>query len=192
MDVLINIFGYPLTYIEFFGVVTYFLSVYFAMKVNTWTWITGIISGILFFILYLYTNTYANSFLQLILIGVSIDGWIKWGKKDSKNISSLSNINRLYIFVISIVSILCLGSFINLLPIAPDPYPYLDMSIFVLSIIGVILLAYKKIESWYVWIIINTLTLILYSMLGFYFIGIQCIILILLDFIALKEWKNYE
>jgi hypothetical protein len=34
MNILVNILGYPLTYIEFFGVLAYFASVYFATKVN--------------------------------------------------------------------------------------------------------------------------------------------------------------
>lgn len=90
MNVLTNILGYPLTYIELFGVIAYFISVYLAVKVNVWTWATGIVSSILFFILYLNTHTYANGLLQIILIIVSIDGWKKWGRTDNKKVSILN------------------------------------------------------------------------------------------------------
>jgi nicotinamide mononucleotide transporter len=188
MNVLTNILGYPLTYIELFGVIAYFISVYLAVKVNVWTWATGIVSSILFFILYLNTHTYANGLLQIILIIVSIDGWKKWGRTDNKKVSILNWKNRFYVFMIILISIILFGTIINLF--SSDPYPYLDVSIFVLSIVGVILLANKKIESWYIWILVNICTIILYSLLGFYLIGIQSLIFIFMDFIALKEWRK--
>ena len=182
-----NIFGYPLTYIEFFGVLAYFVSIYFATKVNILTWSIGIISSILFFILYLNTHTYANAILQIILIAVSINGWLKWGKENSKKVSSLKKRNILHLLFISIISIVFFG-YIN--SYSSNPYPYLDMSIFILSIIGVVLLANKKIESWYFWIAVNIISLILYSSLGYYLIGIQSVIFIFINMYALKEWNK--
>jgi len=177
-------------YLEIFGVIAYFLSVYFAMKVNKWTWIVGIVSSILFGIIYFNTQTYANAALQIILIFVSINGWLKWNKEDIKQISNLTWLKRISIFLISIVSIITCGSLINYIPNVSDPYPYLDMSIFVLSIIGTILLSLKKIESWYVWMSVNIISLILYSSLGFYLIAGQAIIFIIMDLVALKKWSK--
>jgi nicotinamide mononucleotide transporter len=64
------------------------------------------------------------------------------------------------------------------------------MSIFVLSIIGVILLSDKKLESWFFWIAVNICTIILYLSLGFYLIGIQSVIFIVMDIFALKKWNK--
>ena len=188
MDVLVNIFGYPLTYIEFFGVLAYFVSIYFAAKVNVLTWSTGIISSILFFILYFNTQTYANAVLQIILIGVSVNGWLKWGRENSKKVSKLKRKNILYLCCISIISTVVFGYLMNLYLF--DPYPYLDMSIFVLSIIGTVLLVNKKIESWYFWILVNIIALFIYSSLGYYFISFQCVVFTIIDIIALKEWNK--
>jgi nicotinamide mononucleotide transporter len=188
MDVLVNIFGYPLTYIEFFGVLAYFVSIYFATKVNVLTWSTGIISSILFCILYFNTHTYANAVLQIILIGVSVNGWLKWGRDDSKKISNLKRKDIINLCSLSIISTIVLGYFMDLY--LYDPYPYLDMSIFVLSIVGTVLLVNKKIESWYFWILVNVIALFIYSSLGYYFISFQCVAFIIIDIIALKEWNK--
>jgi len=188
MNTLIEVLGYPITYIEFFGVLAYFISVYFAVKVNVLTWPTGIVSSILFFILYLNTHTYANGILQIILVVVSINGWKKWGKEDNKKVSYLNWKNRFYVFMIILVSVILFGTIVKIY--SSDPYPYLDVAIFVLSIIGVILLANKKMESWYVWMLVNVCTIILYSSLGYYLIGIQSSLFIIMDIIALKNWKK--
>jgi nicotinamide mononucleotide transporter len=180
-------------YFEVFGVIAYFLSVYFAIKVNSLTWISGIVSSILFGIIYFDSQTYANASLQIILIFVSINGWLNWRKKNTKKISNLSWLNKLLLFIVSALCILIFGSVINIIPNISDPYPYLDMTIFVLSIIGTILLSLKKIENWYIWILVNIASLILYVSLGFYLIGAQSIVFIIMDIIALKKWrKEYE
>lgn len=188
MDVLVNIFGYPLTYIEFFGVLAYFVSIYFAAKVNVWTWTTGIVSSILFFILYFNTHTYANAILQIILIGVSVNGWLKWGKENNKKISNLKRKDIINLCSLSIILTIIFGYLMNLY--LSDPYPYLDMSIFVLSIVATVLLVNKKIESWYFWIIVNIIALIIYSSLEYYLISFQCVVFIIIDIIALKEWNK--
>ena len=187
MDIIMNVFGYPITYFEFFGVLVDFLSIYFAAKINVWTWSTGIVSSILFFILYFSTHTYANAILQIIFVVISINGWLNWGKENSKKVTNLKKRNILYLFGISIVSIIFFG---HINSYSSNLYPYLDTSIFILSIIATILLANKKIESWFFWIAVNIISIILYSSFGYYLICIQCVIFIIIDIFALKEWNK--
>lgn len=186
MSVFITLFGYPLTYIEFFAVLLYFISVYFAIKINIWTWPVGIISQILFFILYLDAHTYANAFLQIIFILLCIKGWIRWHKKDTDEISTQSYLTSRWTFIISFLSIILFGTILKYY--SNDPYPYYDVAIFVWSVVGTVLLTYKKLQAWVYWIVVNITSLILYSNIGYYFVAIQGLIFIFMDSYALNKW----
>lgn len=192
MNVLFDIFGYPLTYYEFFGVLLYFTSVYLAIRVNILTWITSIVSQIFFFIIFLQSQTYANAALQIFYIIICINGWIKWGRDKDKKISLLNWSQRFKIIFFSLIGIAVFGTLLNYLPIKPDPYPYFDMSIFVLSVVGVYLLAFKKLDTWFFWIVVNLLTILLYYLIGYYFVALQGVILIYMNIYALKRWMKLQ
>lgn len=171
--------------IEITGVLIYFASVYFAIKINKLTWLTGIVSCALFCYLYIEGQTYANAGLQVFFIILSIIGWVRWNKKDTDNITFSSN-NKYLVFFISTAIIYFGGGIIK--HYFREPYPYLDSAIFVWSVVGVILMALKKIETWVYWILVNITSMILYILIGYNFIAFQDAIFIIMNAFGIKQW----
>jgi nicotinamide mononucleotide transporter len=184
--------GYPVSYVELIGTLFGFISVYFASRANILTWSTGIINELFLFILFFQVHLYADMFLQVYFFVVTLYGWRNW-KRNPKS----SSITTLYLKaqilalgVILIASIL-LGFLISkihlFLPqffLTPSSYPYTDSFVMVLSIFATILLAQKKIETWYLWILVDLICVFLFFRKGivFLFLGLATY--------GLMNWKK--
>jgi nicotinamide mononucleotide transporter len=168
------------------------VSVFLARKNNIHTWWTGIIACILFGILFFNSNLYADSLLQLFFIGTSVMGWRNWksGSQQSTelpitrtNIKSLILIITISLFL-TIIHGLLLRTFTN------GSYPFIDSSILMLSITAQILLMGRKIENWYFWIVVNTISVPLYFIKDLKLTSFIYLIFLINAVWGLKAWKK--
>jgi nicotinamide mononucleotide transporter len=190
--------GYPVSYVELIGTLFGFISVYFASRANILTWSTGIINELFLFILFFQVHLYADMFLQVYFFVVTLYGWRNW-KRNPKS----SSITTLYLKaqilalgVILIASIL-LGFLISkihlFLPqffLTPSSYPYTDSFVMVLSIFATILLAQKKIETWYLWILVDLICVFLFFRKGIVFLSLEYLLFLGLATYGLMNWKK--
>jgi nicotinamide mononucleotide transporter len=70
----------------------------------------------------------------------------------------------------------------------PASYPFLDTFVAVLSIIATILLAQKKIENWWLWIIADVISVGLYAKKMVLFISIEYFVFLCLASVGLLMW----
>jgi nicotinamide mononucleotide transporter len=68
--------------------------------------------------------------------------------------------------------------------------PYLDTFTTGAAFAAMWLMANKKLESWILWIIVNTASVPLYFIKGYGFTGIQYFIFLVMAFYGYKEWKQ--
>ena len=61
-NIAIQIWDYPVSYIELIGTLFGLYSVYFASRANILTWATGIVNEIFLFILFFQVHLYADMF----------------------------------------------------------------------------------------------------------------------------------
>jgi nicotinamide mononucleotide transporter len=71
-----------------------------------------------------------------------------------------------------------------------SPVPLWDSFITTLSIIATWMLARKIFEHWYLWIIVNAASVILFSIKGLYPTVVLYIIYCAMSFVGLKEWRK--
>ena len=69
-------------------------------------------------------------------------------------------------------------------------YPYTDSFVMILSIIATILLAKKKIENWYLWIIVDFVCVVLYLKKGVFFLSLEYVIFLGLALYGFYHWRN--
>ncbi|MCM1264813.1 MAG: nicotinamide riboside transporter PnuC [Candidatus Gastranaerophilales bacterium] len=113
-----------------------------------------------------YKNSLYGNFLlnALYYLPMEIIGILAWKNKLNKTTheiikTHLKPIEKIYLTIIT--TILCIG-FILVLKHTGDNSPYIDGITTILSILGMYLTVKRCIEQWMIWIIVNTLSIIMW------------------------------
>jgi nicotinamide mononucleotide transporter len=202
---------YPVSYLEFAGMVTGLVAVYLSARTNVLSWPIGIVNVVLSFFLYYQVQLYPDMFLQSFFFTTNVLGWWRWlnpfpGEEDRKNELRVSRVNRNGLIIILLGAIP--GTFIigklaaNLHVIAPlffqepSAFPYADSFILVMSIITTFFMIQKKVESWIVWIIIDVLATYLYLERGIMLYALlyfaYCFLASYGMYFWIKEYRGYK
>ena len=195
---IFKVLGYEVSYIEFIGTVLGLISIWLASKANIYTWHTGIINQLAFFVIFYQVQLYSDMLLQVYFTYVCIYGWIYWKKESSDKkytISYLKPNPRILICLIIAVSTFLLGNISIKLPTffpglftRPPAYPFTDVLISTMSILACFLIARKRIESWVLWILTDILSIFIYALKGVHFISAEYIVFLLMAIYGLVNW----
>ena len=172
---------------EVFAVLFLLLSVGFAVKNNILTWPTGIISNVIYMYIFYNLNIFGNTFIQAVFILQSIDGWYKWKHNNTRKISELDTMDLTKTIIATVVLSFLVYFFLVL---TDSKSPILDSSTTAISIMGVILLSLKKVESWYFWILTDIIYIWFFIKEGLYLSSLTYIIILILAIIGLIQWEK--
>jgi nicotinamide mononucleotide transporter len=140
--------------------------------------------------------------LQAYYVIISILGWYWWmrgeGEKgrlgEGENKTEKLQVTRLRTktgLVLSVVFVvLYFVMWIILSRLTDSPVPGWDAFLTSLSIIATWMLARKIYEHWYLWIVVNIVSFILYFTRGLYPTVVLYIVYAVMSFIGLKAWKT--
>jgi nicotinamide mononucleotide transporter len=197
-NIVFEIIGYQISYIELIGTLFGLLSVYFASRANILTWATGILNELFLFILFFQVQLYADMVLQIYFFFVTLYGWYNWKQIPNKNnISTTDFKSKKWIIASILLGTLISGIlFTNIHLYLPQyfkteaAYPYADSFVMVLSIIATILLAQKKIETWYLWILVDLVCVLLFYKKGIIFLTVEYFVFLGIATYGLLNWKK--
>lgn len=184
------------TALEFIAVITGILSVIFSRKENILLYPIGLISTTIFIYLSVKGHLYGEASVNLYYTIMSIYGWWLWAKKSPDNSPELkithSNrkewINQLLFFLLFYVVLYISLTWLKK-EFAPEAIPWADAFASASAYTGMWLMARKKVESWYWWIITDIASVPLYYSKGYVFTGFQFVILTILAIAGLQSWK---
>lgn len=193
-----EVLNYPLSYVEFIGTLFGLISVYLATKANILTWGTGIVNELFLFILFFQVQLYADMLLQVYFFIVTIYGWYNWKNTPQKNsITTVNLSDRIWIIILIFFGTLVSGYFFSRIHLYLPQYfkieaafPYIDSLVLILSITATILLAKKKLETWYLWILIDLICIFLFFKKGILFLGLEYLLFLGLATFGLLNWKK--
>jgi nicotinamide mononucleotide transporter len=78
----------------------------------------------------------------------------------------------------------------------PSAYPYIDSFITVMSVVATFYMIQKKIECWFIWIVVDIIAIYLYYIKGVKFYSLEFLIFTLTAAYGLltwiKEYKSYS
>jgi len=197
-NIAFEILGYPVSFVELIGTFFGLISVYYASRANILTWSTGIVNEVFLFILFYQVQLYADMFLQVYFLIVTLYGWYNWNTKsiDNKIYETTNRTKLLLLSAIILGSLISGYIFTNIHLYLPTQfkikaaYPFIDSFVMISSIFATILLAKKKIENWYLWIAIDLICVILYYKKGIYFLSLEYFIFLGLASYGLYNWKK--
>ncbi|MDF3820361.1 nicotinamide riboside transporter PnuC [Leptospira sp. 96542] len=199
---IFSVFGYSISLLEFLGTTSGLACVYLASRNHILTWPIGIFNSICFFFLFFQIQLYSDMLLQLYFFGSSIYGWWVWTKKSGKfvKIQSLGWKKNTVWFFIILVSTYLLGNFTLYLPsllpdifTMPPSFPYWDGFTTTASIVANFLLARRILESWFLWVAVDVVCIVLYYLKDIPFVTAEYIIFLLIAFYGCYHWfKEYK
>ncbi|WP_019675809.1 nicotinamide riboside transporter PnuC [Arsukibacterium perlucidum] len=139
----------------------YLLAVLLAARNSIHTWWLGIIGCSLFSVLFFQVQLYAESMLMLFFIATNFIGWYQWGRPGGIKQVSSSRIGRLVLYTGIALAVTAVHGF--MLHNLTNAYaPYVDSAILMFSLIAQFLLMNRKLETWWFWLLVNTIAIPLY------------------------------
>ena len=161
---------------------------------SVWNYPFGIAMVVLYIFVFLEKRLYAESALQVFFILAQAWGWWLWlkvgGEDDRVPVRWLDWLSRgVWVMVTAAVSVnlgWAMHSFTN------AALPYADAAIAGASVAAQILLAYRRIENWVLWIVIDVAAVALYIDRGLYPTAGLYGGFLVLSLIGLKEWIEAE
>lgn len=197
-NIVFEIIGYPISYVELIGTMFGLLSVYFASRANIFTWSTGIINELFLFILFFQVQLYADMFLQVYFFVVTLYGWYNWNQKPKENsITSINLKTKIWLLCAILIGTIIAGFLFSNIHLyfthyfkTQAAFPYADSFVMMLSIVATILLAQKKIETWHLWIAVDLVCVFLFFKKGIVFLAIEYLVFLGLATYGLLNWKK--
>lgn len=186
-------FGVPVTFLEIVGFITGAACVYAVAKQWTWNWPVAILNAIAFAFLFFSVGLYADAFLQLIFLVLSAYGWYKWTLGKPENAVKLpvrhATLNEKMILGLSTIVATCAVAIFLHTQTDSNVYVF-DAAVLTFSILATYGQAKKIIESWWVWITVDVISIPLYFYKGLALTGILYIIFLALCIKGLYEWNR--
>ncbi len=183
-------------WVEIFGVISGLLFIYFEIKASIWLWPISIISAAAYIIIFYTSKFYADMGLQVYFLIVGIYGWIHWLRGKSNNQKEelpIANTTRNHVLILSVITVVLFFLIKYILSEFTDsPLPGWDSFTTSLSITGTWMLARKIIEQWWVWVVVNFVSLSLYIYKGLYPTAFLYFVYGIMAIYGYFEWRKLQ
>lgn len=180
-----------INWLEAFAVFTSYWCTVLCVYQSRSNYLIGAVSVAALGLLFWQQALYSSMALQIWLFPAMLYGWLRWGPDlDTRPVTTLAfNWTLLmYAGVTGVVYAACY--YIN--NAMGGTMAYLDASILVLSILAQFLLDNKKLENWYIWILVDIISVYEYSTTGLYIVAMQMGLFILNAGWGYYEWKQTQ
>ena len=182
--------------LEYLAVITGILSVWFSRKENILVYPIGLVSTTLYIYLSAKGSLFGEASVNLYYTIVSIYGWILWARKDTQHIPILhitwsdkkQRIQQVVFFLVCYAILFSALTFLE--KFFPGAIPWADAFASATAYVGMWLMAKKKVDSWYWWIATNIASIPLYFVKNYELTSYYYIVLLVLAFFGLAEWKR--
>jgi nicotinamide mononucleotide transporter len=185
------VWGWITTPLEFCSFVLAIITVVLNIKQIHWAWLFSILSSALYGLVFFDAKLYGDSGLQVVFILVSVWGWYQWLRhgenQESLAVTRLQTSQRVLAMFAWIVIFVALYL---LLKLATDTdVPIADGFLTAGSLLGQLLLSRKKLENWYVWIVVDVLYVGLYLYKGLMLTALLYAIFVILAIAGARAWR---
>jgi nicotinamide mononucleotide transporter len=180
------------SWLESVAVFTGLLSVWYAKKENILVYPVGIISVLIYVYLCYTVKLYADMGINAFYFVMSVYGWVKWSMKTvdqhSRPITRASKKEWLFSVIGLVVFFIILAYILKHYTDSNVPvWDALTTSIF---IIGMWLMALKKLENWLLWIAGDLMCIPLFASKGLALTSIQFTVFLILAVAGYNEWNS--
>jgi nicotinamide mononucleotide transporter len=185
-------------WLEYVAVFAGIASVWYSKQENILVYPVGLINTIFYVYLSLQGHLYGEASVNFYYTVMSIYGWIIWARRDKgthEHVLQITHSTRKE----WMVQLLFFGAFYMALyavlsylkkEFSPGAIPWADAFASATAYTGMWLMARKKVESWYWWILTNIASIPLYFVKHYVFTSVYYLVLLALAFAGLAEWRR--
>jgi len=181
-------------YIEVLGAVTGLIYLYLEIKQNIWLWPLGFVTSAFYVYVFFTSKFYADMGLQVYYLVISIYGWWHWlygGDSLGKVELPITRTSLKIWVILSLVSIALFGVMaLVLVNFTDSPVPYGDAFVTALSITATWMLARKLIEHWWIWVVVNLVSLGLFIWKELYPTSVLFFFYFTMALVGYYQWKK--
>lgn len=168
------------------------LAIVLAGRNSVHTWWTGIVGSVLFGILFFSTQLYADATLQVFFLITSAVGWHAWvrGGAGAKPLAIARASRRLLIGALLAAVAVTAGYGWVLHHFTNAFAPYFDSAVLAFSVVAQLLLMARRLETWWFWLLVNTLSIPLFASRGLTLTAVLYVGFWINAVISLRSWKR--
>ncbi len=184
-------------FLEFTAVFAGIASVWLSNRENIWVYPVGLVNTILYIYISLKGHLLGEASVNIFYTVMSVYGWILWARHDERKQKLLTItyssarewalhllfFGGLYVIIYTLLIYLKKA-------FAPGAIPAADAFASATAYTGMLLMAQKKVESWYWWILTNIASIPLYFVKGYVFTSFQFLVLLVMAFAGLYSWRQ--
>jgi len=180
------------TTLEVVARATGLICVYLAGRENIWNYPFGFVNAGLFAYIFYNVQLYADALLQVIFFVLMAFGWIIWlTKRGNAKVRPTRNMHRKelrYGFLFAIVLSFAWGFYLHSYTNAS--VPYLDAIVATLSILAQYFLSKKVLQNWFIWIIVDVMSIGLYLYKGLPVIAFTYAVFLIICIASYFQWAR--
>ncbi|SDE74320.1 nicotinamide riboside transporter PnuC [Riemerella columbipharyngis] len=185
------------------------LSVFFSMKKKIWVYPTGIISTIIYIYLLFKFRLLGDMMINFYYTVMSIYGWILWSEnsKDHIHIEIKTTTKKEWGISVGLfsLSVVLVGVIYYFKPYIENHFSmqgitlgfyhldwanYLDIFITSVFLVGMWLMAKRKLENWILWILGDFISVPMYICKGLGITSVQYFVFTILAIMGYIEWRK--
>ena len=175
-------------YLEVFAVFTSYSCTYLCVVERRWNYPLGAVSSVAYALLFFQTHLYASAILNLYLVPTLVYGWIRWRPDADKRPVTHVQLRWLPIYL-GVSGLGWLGA-AWLSGAAGGAMALTDGLILAGSILAQFLLDNKKLENWYVWFVVDVVSIWEYARTGLSLVAFQYVFFLLNTIYGFIIWQR--
>lgn len=172
----------------FFGLA----SVWYAKKENILVFPTGIVSVLIYIYITFFAKLYADMVINFFYFVMSVYGWYKWTHVNDQVGERPISWCTMKDHIISVIGLVVFyaGMYYILKYHTDSDVPMIDSLTTAIFIVGMYLMALKKIENWIYWIAGDLISVPLYLYKGLVLTSFQFFVFLIIAVLGYIEWKK--
>jgi nicotinamide mononucleotide transporter len=177
---------------EWFAVVTGLLYVILISYKKISAWFFAIVSSILYIYLCYSSQLFLETGLQFFYLIMAVYGWYMWNseeKKDENKIIQWKNYQHSINIAISTILFITIGFLFDVY--TKQANPYTDAFTTVFSLAATFMVTQKVLENWIYWIVIDAVSVYLFSSRELYMTAVLFVIFTILAIVGYFKWKTF-
>jgi len=176
--------------VEWAGIVCSLLGVYFSAKQARIAWIWNIIASAMYGYLFYGLGLFSDMELQGFFILMALFGFFKWTRVNAKWIPEKSTRKEIWLGILASLVFGGISGFLHQKYVPNVSFPFLDACLTGFSIWGTYLAAKRKIENWWVWILVDMVYIGMYLQKGIPGTSALYGLFILMAFYGFHSWQK--
>jgi nicotinamide mononucleotide transporter len=185
--------GAAVTRVELMAVVLALAMVVCNIRVNPWGWPLAIVSSLLYFGLFWNSLLYGEAGLQVFFAVIAAWGWWQWlrgtqGDGGELRVRALGRMGRCRALIAMAIAWPVTGIF--LASATDTDVAWWDAFPTAASVIGQWLLGRKYVETWFTWVVVNTVSVALFAYKGLWLTTVLYVIFIAMSVLGWRAWQR--